>query len=303
MSSQPPPSPPPPPYPQQPQGQPPQYPQQQGYPQQPYPQQGYAQQPYQQQPYQGYPPQPGVPPPKKSNVLKWVLIGVAALVFCIVLAGGIVTYFVVRTVKNAGFDAELMQRNPGLALARMAQAINPDTELVSTNEAAGTITVRDKKTGEVITLKFDPEKKSMVVIDEKTGKQAEVHVSGDGKSGAIDITAPDGNTLHFGADSTSKAPSWAPVYPGSAPQGVMSIQTGEGNQNTFTFKTPASASQVISYYEGELKSKGFTVTSVTRSPQGGLITAEDDGKKHVLMVTATAGSEGTEGSVTAIEKP
>src|SRR4029077_3440828 len=111
-------------------------------------------QPGYQQP--GYP--PGLPPqqaqpPKKSNVLMWVLIGVGGFVLLLILAAGVGSYFLYRTVKNAGFDSALMQRNPGLAMAKMVTAMNPDYQAVSTDDAAGTITVREKSTGKVVTFR------------------------------------------------------------------------------------------------------------------------------------------------------
>ena len=60
---------------------------------------------------------------------------------------GIVGYMAMRVVKNAGFDPELMKRNPAIAMVKMATALNKDLELVSSNERTGTVTMRDKRTG------------------------------------------------------------------------------------------------------------------------------------------------------------
>src|SRR6476620_5366378 len=85
----------------------------------PPPQPPYKQAPPQ-PPYQQYPQQMPPAPKKGGGALKWILIGVGFLVLCIVLFVGASLYFVSRVIKNAGFDPELMRRNPGLALARMA---------------------------------------------------------------------------------------------------------------------------------------------------------------------------------------
>lgn len=275
-------------------------PQQPGPPQQPY---GAPQQPYQQQPQ--YPPQyrpPGAPGPRKSNnqALKWILIGAGVLILCLVSFFAIGAWFVYRTVKNAGFDPDLMQRNPGLALARMATALNPDTEVVSTNESAGTITVREKSTGKVVTMKFDTEKKTLVVIGDD-GKQVEFSASGDDKSGSFQIKG-DGGTMRFGAAASAKAPAWVPVYPGSSMEGTLSSDSPEGSQNTFVFKSKDTASQVLTYFETEMKKEGFSVTTIVRSDQGGTLAGESADKKRTLMIAAGSSSEGTEGSITAIEK-
>jgi hypothetical protein len=245
--------------------------------------------------------QPQVQPPKKSNVLMWVLIGIGGFVLLCVLAAGIGSYVLYRTVKSAGFDSALMQKNPGLAMAKMVTAMNPDYQTVSSNDSSGTITVREKSTGKVITFRFDPEKKSMVIVDEN-GKEAKISVTGDGNStGGIEIQSPDG-TVKFGTSTTGAPPAWVPSYPGSATQGVGSSETPDGNAYSYAFKTTDSASKVIAYYQDQLKSAGFTVTQVVSSGQGGMLSGEDAGKKHSVVLIVGADNDGTVVSVTAVEK-
>ena len=120
-----------------------------------------------------------------------------------------------------------MQKNPGLAMTKMVTALNPNFEVDSTNDGAGTVTVREKSTGKTVTYKFDPDKQSLVII-------------GD-----------DGAQVKIGASAANKMPDWAPVYPGSSPEGTYSVQSSEGNSGTFTFKTSDAASKVTSYYQDQ----------------------------------------------------
>ena len=173
----------------------------QGPPQMP-PQQYYA-------PQQPYMPQQAQPP-KKSNVLMWVLIGVGGLVLMFVLALGVGSFFIYRTVKNAGFDADLMRSNPGLAMAKMVTSLNPDTEVVSTNDSAGTVVVREKSTGKVMTMKFDPDKKSMVIIGDD-GNQVSINASGDAKNGTLNIQGPDGNLSSAPQPATRHPPGYLSI--------------------------------------------------------------------------------------------
>jgi len=129
----------------------------------------------------GMPPQYPPPPaaaPKGKGPLFWILIGVGVLMLMVVGAVTIGGFFVYRAAKSAGFDSTLLKNNPGLAIAKMAVAANPDLETVSTNDSAGTITVRDKTNGDVLTLRFDTEKKTLVATD-KDGKEVRFNVSGD----------------------------------------------------------------------------------------------------------------------------
>jgi hypothetical protein len=213
---------------------------------------------------------------------------------------GLVTYFVMHKAKQAGFDTALLKKNPAYAAAKMAITLNPDIETVKDDDSNGIITVREKKTGKLMTFKFDADKKTMVITDEN-GKEATVKVSGDGEKGALEVQSSDG-TVKFGAASSNQMPSWVPVYPGSSPQGTFSAQTKDGNQSTFTFKTKDAAAKVMSYYQDQLKAGGFTINMSTAGPQGGMVMAEDSGKTRSVMLTVGGSADNTDVSVTSIEK-
>ncbi len=264
------------------QGQPPQYPP----PQQPYGQ------------YPGGPPQ--APQGAKTPVWVWILVAAGVVILLGLVAVGVGGYFLVKKVQNAGFDPALMQKNPGLALAKMAAAMNPDAEVISTNDSTGTITIKDKSSGKVVTLKFDAEKKSLVVVDEN-GKEAKIAVSGDDKNASVTVEGPDG-TAKFGAAAGNNAPAWVPVYPGAATEGTFSTQTNDGTQNSFGFKTKDSADKVIAYYQEQLKAAGYTMNTMATGGSGGMLQAEDAAKGRSLIITAGSSGDGTEGSVTAVEK-
>ncbi len=244
--------------------------------------------------------QPPLPPGKKSNILLWVLGGFVALLIGVTAMCGLGGYLLMRKAKQAGFDSGLLTTNPAYAAAKMAATINPDVDTVSTDDGNGTITVRDKKTGKTTTLKFDADKKTMVVTDEN-GKEATVRVNTDGDKGTVEVQSADGS-MKFGASANAQMPAWMPVYPGSSPTGTFSTQTNDGSQSTFAFKTQDGAAKVMSYYQDQLKSSGFSINMATNTPQGGMVMAEDSGKSRSLMITASTSSDGTDVSLTAIEK-
>ena len=244
--------------------------------------------------------QPPLPPGKKSNILIWILGGIVALIVGVTAMCGLAGYFIMHKAKQAGFDSGLLTTNPAYAAAKMAATMNPDVDTVSTDDGSGTITVRDKKTGKTTTLKFDPDKKTMVVTDEN-GKEATVRVNTDGDKGSVEVQSADGN-MKFGASASGQMPGWMPVYPGSSPTGTFSTQTKEGSQSSFTFKTQDAPAKVMSYYQDQLKSGGFSINMATNTPQGGMVMAEDSGKTRSLMITASSSSDGTDVSLTAIEK-
>lgn len=224
-------------------------------------------------------PQTGAPiAAKKTSPLVWILAGVGGFIVLSMIGCGVIGYFAMHKLKDAGFDSDLMQKNPGLAMTKMVTAFNPNVDVVSTNDRAGTVTVRDKTTGKTVTYKFDPDKKSLV------------------------ITGDDGAEVKIGGSAGNKMPDWVPVYPGSSPEGSYSVQSSEGNSGAFTFKTSDAASKVTSYYQDQLRAAGFNVTLVSSGDQGGMLSAEDADKKRTIVVTASASGGTTTVGVTVNDK-
>lgn len=241
-------------------------------------------------------PQGQAPVAKKTSIWVWILGGIVLFLFAIMLTCGVVGYMGMRMIKSAGFDSELMKSNPGLAMAKMVTAMNKDYETVSSNDKTGTIVVREKSTGKVMTMKFDPDTKKMVIVTDD-GKQSTLSVDNNG----FTAQTADG-TVKFGSAAANTAPSWVPVYPGSSPQGTMSSTTTDGSQNVFTFKSKDDAPKIMAYYTDQLKASGFTINMTTNTAQGGMIQAADEGKKRTVIVTVGTSSDGTETGVTSIEK-
>jgi hypothetical protein len=242
-------------------------------------------------------PQGQPPVAKKTSIWVWIIGGIAIFLFAITLTCGVIGYMGMRMIKSAGFDSELMKSNPGLAMAKMVTAMNPDLETVKTNDREGTITVREKSTGKVMNMKFDPVTKKMIIITDD-GKQASVTIDNN----SVSATGADGSTVKFGQAVGNSAPSWVPVYPGSSPEGTMSSSTPDGSQNVFTFKSKDSASKIISFYSDQLKTAGFIINMTTNTDQGGMVQASDEGKKRTVIVTVGTSADGTETGVTSIEK-
>lgn len=230
----------------------------------------------------------------------WVLIGFGVVAFIVMAGVSIGSYVLYRTVKNSGFDPDLMRKNPGLAMTKMVAALHPDMQVISTDDAHGTVTVRDKNTGKTMTFRWDPDKKTLVIVGDD-GKEVKFSASGDDKNGSVTVEGADG-TLKFGAAAGNSAPAWAPVYPGTTPQGTFSSQTPEGSQSTYTFKTNDPASKVLDYFKEQLTASGFKVNVVAAGDKGGLLQAANDGDKRSVMITAGTSPEGTQGSVTTVEK-
>ncbi len=244
----------------------------------------------------------GAPPvPQKSSgvkILLWVVGIVVGLMLIAFASCAVLGFYAMHRVKQAGFDSDLMKKNPGLATAKMTVTMNPDTEIVSSDDNAGTIVVRDKKTGKVVTMKFDPQKKAMVITDEN-GKTTSLAATGEGANASMEMKTAEG-TMKIGAGA-DKAPDWVPVYPGSSPQSTFSTSSGTEQAGSYAFVTKDPADKVISFYSDSLKSAGFAVSNMTSNSEGkvgGMVSGEDKGNKRGVVVSLGTENDGTHVNVT-----
>lgn len=248
----------------------------------------------------GVPPAAAPAPPQSSGtkLLFWILGIVLGLILIGFGSCAVIGFYALHKAKQAGFDSDLMKKNPALASAKMAVMMNPDTEIVSSDDKAGTITVRDKKTGKLVTMKFDPEKKSMVITDEN-GKTTSMTTTGVGANAGLEMKSSEG-TVKLGA-SSDKAPAWVPTYPGSSPQNTFSSSNAGEQTGSFAFVTTDPADKVISFYGDALKSGGFAVSNMTGSSEGkvgGMVSGEDKANKRTVMVNVGTENDGTHVNVT-----
>jgi len=202
-------------------------------------------------------------PPKKSNVLLWVLVGIGGffLLIALIVVGGIA----------------YVARNPALVMTKLITAANPNVEVLSVNKGSQQISLRDKKTGETYSISFD---------DVKNGK-----ISMKSGNGRASITMGGG----------AKVPAWVPDYPGSDPQSAFSAQGQDGETGTFTFKTRDPVDKVTKFYEDQFHSSGLHITSSAQGT-GSMLVAQDDAKKHTLTVIVGVDTSNTTVAVTYANK-
>lgn len=246
----------------------------------------YGQQPpYQGDPYQqGYPPPQNQQPKKGNKVLMWSLIGCGSFVVIGIICVGVFMYWVSSKV-----DMSLAERNPALAAAKLAISMNSDVELISIDEDKGTLTIKDKKSGKVITINADQAKDGKVTVSESGKDDVTLEVKGSGDSGSLEMKKGS-ESVKLGSNSDASLPDWMPEYPGTPAQSVYSATTDETISASFTFTTDDSPAEVIEFYRSELEDGGFKVTTSTVN-QGGQstsqVTAQDSSYRRIGIVTAT----------------
>ena len=231
-------------------------------------------------------PPPATPAPKKgTSPLVWILAGCGGLIVIAGIVFAVLTYWGYNKAKSY---VETAKKNPALAAAKIAVAVNPDLEIVTEDDEASTLTIRNKKTGEEITMNAEDIKEGRLKFKNEKGEEVTFEGSGEtGKEGFRIKT--DKGTMAFGNVAGEAPPSWVPSYPGAKVMASSREKTDEGFTGTYSFQTADSADAVLAYYEKELRNAGFDVERTSTGEMSGLgtINARGGEGKHTVNVVVT----------------
>lgn len=210
------------------------------------------------------------PQKKKLGPLAWVLIGCLGIVILVggaMLVGG---FFVAKKVKDFTDEAK---ENPARAAAEMVVRVNPELELVETDDEAQTMTLRNTETGEVVTADWSDIKEGRFRM-EADGKQvtfdAKEVTTGDA-GGMISATDDSGDeSAVIGGDDAHAVPAWFPRYPAtSVTDSVFSSKSDAEATGMFTLKLSDGVDDVMAFYRDELTALGFDIDQTTYTMNGG----------------------------------
>lgn len=236
------------------------------------------------------PPQPpsAAPAPAKSGsgVLPKVLIGCLGLVVIVGIALSVAVWWGARKLTDAA-------RNPAVFAAKMVVAANPDLEIVSEDPGKQTVTIRNKKTGDVITMNTADIRQGKLELQDAKGEKVTIQ-AGEKDKGGVTVTTKEGTTRLGAGAAAEPLPSWVPAYPGVQPGGAMSNKTATGVEGTITFTTSHPGGEVLDFYEAYLKTKGFKVErSEVKGDAGsmGSLTAKLEDRREVTVTAVPAQKE------------
>lgn len=248
------------------------------------------------------PPPPPVPPApgqKKMSTLAKVGIGcaVVAVLFAIVI-GALVATGVSFLKRKA--------ENPTLAAAELMVRANPELEVVDSDTDAGTLTIKNTKTGEVVTMNAKDIEDGKITFTTKDGTTTfDGSQSGDG--GSMTVTNEKGEEATFtaGQGAPKDVPSWIPTYSGATIEGSYDATTAEGRSAMFTVTTTDAIDQVAEFYESQLKGSGFKVEKSSYEANGQktvILAATGSDEKRSATVTVTTNEGKTQALVNFNEK-
>lgn len=248
---------------------------------------------------------PETTPKKGMSTFVKVLLGCGVLLLlgigsCFVVSG----YFLKKGVGKLSDFAKEMESNPDAAAVKAAELVlrlNPEVDVLSSDPAAGTITVREKKTGKEITFDLEDIKAGKFSIT-ADGEKTNVDIDASGENGGQMKVVTDQGTAVFGAGG--QAPDWIPSYPGGRTEGLANIEANGEKSGTFTLRTADTPDTVTAFYEARLKEAGFEVQKASMSfngaPSG---TLNATAGKRQLSITAAAQDGETQALVAYNEKP
>lgn len=256
------------------------------------------------------PPPPAAPgaPEAKQGLSTGAKVAIGCLVALLLVAGGcfvVTAFFVKKGVDAAKGFVEDVEKDPEAAAVKAVELmmrVNPEVDVVSSDPGAGTITLREKRTGKVVTFNAEDLQAGRVSF-ESDGERIEIDAdeSGEDEPGRLRIASGD-RTMVFGADAEA-VPDWVPRYPGGRAESFSTVEADGEVSGTFTIRTSDSAEEVLSFYVGALEAAGFEVEQSTMrsaTATGGNLTAKAGNRSLNIALASQEGE--TQGLVAYAEK-
>ena len=193
-------------------------------------------------------------------------------------------------VGKVGGVISQVKANPEKFTAEMRVKADPMLELMTSNEAAGEITFRNTKSGEIVTLSYTE------------AAQGPGLLSGVGLRG--DATGPTA------AASTAAAalPAWFPLMDGlTLSPAVIRSSTAAHDSIRLTGTTTATTEEVVTFFNDELDARGFTVSRQSQRADGSTMelveASEASMARHVTITVSRPEATAPVMIILTIEEP
>jgi hypothetical protein len=223
------------------------------------------------------------PPPKKGmGPLAWV--GIGCLV--VVVLGLGTCYALGRMATNKLKEYTDDPNKIAMTAAKLVIKANPDVELVASDDAAQTLTIRNKKTGEQFTVS---------VADIRDGK-----LSFEGPDGTSSISIGDGSITASDAEGRETAislpggqkadlPAWLTLFPGATAEPIMQTSNKRQRSGSYVVTSGGTLQEVADHYERAFEAAGLTADKNVATVGGTLSGASVSGKSADGRRTANVG--------------
>jgi hypothetical protein len=199
--------------------------------------------------------------------------------------------------KAEDFAAD-MEKDPARTMAELMVKTNPDVELVQTNEDDGTLTIRDKKTGEEMTLSFSEVEQGKFSVKTEDG---EAVFEADGEKGTMRFSGKDGEETVIGEGDVDDVPDWVLRYKNGEHKSVFSTKTKEQSGWSLMTKTTDKPKDVVDWFEKKLEADGFKIEAKTTMQGVAMVSASDEKARRTVSVTATESPDGADVAIVGQE--
>lgn len=194
-------------------------------------------------------------------------------------------------VGKVGGVISQVKANPEKFTAEMRVKADPMLELMTSNEAAGEITFRNTKNGEIVTLSYTE------------AAQGPGLLSGVGLRG--DAT---GSTAAASTAAAAALPAWFPLMDGlTLSPAVIRSSTAAHDSIRLTGTTTATTEEVVTFFNDELDARGFTVSRQSQRADGSTMelveASEASMARHVTITVSRPEATAPAMIILTIEEP
>lgn len=251
--------------------------------------------------------EPSVPPAPKKGMSTGVKVLLGCLLAALLVGLGTCAtcYWGAKKIGKRMQDyAEKIENDPDAAVYDAflwTLKMNPEVEVVSSDDDAKTITIREKKSGRETTLTIEDIREGRISF-EQDGKVTSIDFESQGGTGAVTVQSGDDKAV-FGAGGAASIPDWIPSYPGARVEGVNSFEAGGEKSGTFVLRTADDIASVVSFFEEQMGGMGLQVDKSSMNVQGAEtvnLTGRAEGR--TLNVTVSHQEGETQGIVAYTEK-
>ena len=233
-------------------------------------------------------PNAGAPQKKGMSPIAIVLIVVA----CLVVVGGVVLvaagWFVFNRVQEAAGGSEMWEQNPALAAARVALSMSPDIEVLDADPDSGTLRVRNKDTGEEITVDLDDIRNGNIRWSTSGGDSGSLSASEGVITGSTDGGSSSG-TFQLGGDEVADPPEGVPACDGCSFRGVATSNRGAAQSGVLSFNSSRTPDELAQDYAQRLESAGYSDINTMNASGTHFVTGQRG--NSTITLNATAGED------------